>query len=165
MTSTAPKQPGVDDERGAAAVETAVCLALVVLPLLFGLVGCGFMFSFRQALSQASAEGARAAVGVPTGQPLQLAPAARAAVTQTLRPYGITCESDGTLRRPEGGAPVRVGTCAVTTTCTASLYTDPCSVTVEVVHDYRDHSLLPNLPLMGLTLPKQIVMTSTVEAR
>jgi Flp pilus assembly protein TadG len=48
------------DERGASAVE----FALLVLPLtllVFGIVAFGIMLSFRQTLSQAATEGARAA--------------------------------------------------------------------------------------------------------
>ena len=54
------------NESGAAAVETALCLTFVVLPIVFGIVSYAYMFSFRQALSQAADEGARAAVGAST---------------------------------------------------------------------------------------------------
>ena len=54
------------DEDGAAAVE----FALVVIPLvliLFGIISYAYMFSVRQALTQAAAEGARAAAVAPAG--------------------------------------------------------------------------------------------------
>ncbi|QWC85441.1 pilus assembly protein [Nocardioidaceae bacterium] len=54
--------PGQD--RGAAAVE----FALVMIPLIvivFGVISYGFLLSFRQSVSQAAAEGARAAAVAP----------------------------------------------------------------------------------------------------
>ena len=52
------------EDRGAAAVE----FALIMVPLLlivFGIISYGFLLSFRQSVSQAAAEGARAAAVAP----------------------------------------------------------------------------------------------------
>ncbi len=46
-------------ERGAAAVEFALVVPLL-LTLVFGIISYGYLLSFRQSLSQAAAEGARA---------------------------------------------------------------------------------------------------------
>src|SRR5690348_1523714 len=91
------------EERGAAAVETALCLCFLVLPLVFATIAYAYMFSFRQTLSQAASEGARAAVGAastPTcsGDPSTFTatscPAQYAAATgiaNALSTYGMTC--------------------------------------------------------------------------
>lgn len=55
------------DERGAAAVEFALVLPILTL-FLFGIIAYGYMLSVRQALTQAAAEGARAAAVAPAGQ-------------------------------------------------------------------------------------------------
>lgn len=54
------------EERGAAAVEFALILPILVV-LVFGIIAFGYMLSFRQALSQAAAEGGRAAAVKPAG--------------------------------------------------------------------------------------------------
>jgi Flp pilus assembly protein TadG len=51
-------------EGGAAAVEFALVAPLLLL-LVFGVISYGYMLSFRQALSQGAAEGARAAAVSP----------------------------------------------------------------------------------------------------
>ena len=51
-------------ESGAAAVEFALVLPLLVV-LVLGIISYGVMLSFRQTLSQATTEGARAAGGDP----------------------------------------------------------------------------------------------------
>ena len=52
-----PRRADARGERGAVAVEFALVLPLVLV-LLFGIIGYGFMLSFRQGISQAAAEGA-----------------------------------------------------------------------------------------------------------
>ncbi len=79
------------DEDGAAAVE----FALVVIPLvliLFGIISYAYMFSVRQALTQAAAEGARAAA-VAQADPTA---AGLAAVDNALEGNGrLTCGTNG----------------------------------------------------------------------
>lgn len=64
MAAGSGRAPG--RERGAAAVEFALVVPLLIT-LLFGIISFGFMLSFRQSISQAAAEGARAAVVAPAG--------------------------------------------------------------------------------------------------
>lgn len=157
-------------EGGAAAVETALCLGVIVLPLVFAMVAYGYMLSFREALSQATTEGARAAVGATSAGSAQ--DVARSTVTRSLRQYGMTC-SGGDLRDDDGRD---VGDCTTVVTpsgCTPSSglvavtvgtppATPPCDITVTVTHRYRDHSLLPTVPLMGFTLPEQLGFSAVV---
>jgi Flp pilus assembly protein TadG len=86
---------------GAAAVEFALVAPLVLL-LLFGIIGYGFMLTFRQALSQGAAEGARSAAVwsasySPTQEPDRVA-AARASVDEGLGRLWVLCCS--LLRSP-----------------------------------------------------------------
>lgn len=170
MWRTADAAPSPRGETGAAAVETALCLGVIVLPLVFAMVAYGYMLGFREALSQASAQGARAAVGATSAASAQ--GAAQATVTRSLRQYGMSCSGGDLL--DAGG--VDVGDCTTVvspTGCTPSSglvavtvgtpTTPPlCDIAVRVTHRYRDHSLLPTLPLMGFTLPEQLGFTSVV---
>jgi Flp pilus assembly protein TadG len=148
-------------ERGAAAVEAAVVLCFVVLPLIFAGISYGYMFSFRQALSQAASEGARAAVGAQTGTacasgggyssscPAQYA--ASQAVRNALTTYGMACGS-GNL------------TCSISAPTSAGCSTGHTCITVTVTYPYRNHSLIPTVPGLGFTLPSSLSFTSVVEA-
>lgn len=147
-------------ERGAAAVETALCICFIVLPLTFAAISYAYMFSFRQALSQAASEGARAAVGTSVAVDAQ--GAARSAVTSALRSYGVACTTGGNLTR---GAEGVVGTCEVSapnTSCTGSSGAGAC-ITVTLNYRYREHSMLPTIPGLGFTQPPDLSFTSVVE--
>lgn len=157
-------------ESGAAAVETALCLGVIVLPLVFAMIAYGYMLSFREALSQAATQGARSAVGATSGDSAQSE--ARSTVTRSLQQYGLTC-SGGDLLDPAG---TDVGTCSTVITPTGCTPTSGlvavtvgappaaplCEIAVTVSHRYRDHSLLPTVPLLGFTLPEQLGFTSVV---
>ena len=58
------------EDRGAAAIEFALILPILVV-LVFGIIAFGYMLSFRQAMSQAAAEGGRAAAVRPPARPTQ----------------------------------------------------------------------------------------------
>ncbi|RYY46252.1 MAG: pilus assembly protein [Actinomycetales bacterium] len=160
-----PRQARTDDGRsrrrrddGAAAVEFALVLPIFVA-LLFGVISYGWMLSYRQGISQAAAEGARAmAVSVsPTGSTVP-ADRARAAINRSLASYGVTCTSAGTLTR--NGA--TVGTCGVTTTACTTGSTVQCA-RIAISHNYRANPLIPSFPGLGITLPTTIGYTTTSE--
>jgi Flp pilus assembly protein TadG len=136
------------DDRGAAVVETALCLCFLVLPLVFATISYGYMLSFRQALSQAASEGARAAVGAPAAS---VTPSAQTAIANALSTYKLTCDPTSTL------------TCTISPPTTAGCPGTHTCVTVTVSYPYRDHSLLPTLPGMGFTLPSSMTFTSVVQ--
>lgn len=129
------------DDRGAAAVE----FALVVIPLLtlvLGVLGYGFMLSFRQSVSQAAAEGARAAaVAPPTADRQAVAFAAiEAAMSKK-------CNATGTYL-----------TCAVSTpsgcaTCLA----------VTVTYAYKADPTKPVFLGLGLVMPNNLTYTATAK--
>lgn len=142
-------------QRGAAAVETALCLCFVVLPLVFGIIAYAYMLSFRQSLSQAATEGARAAAVLYTSDTgaqkvVDQTSAATTAVSGALQGLtsGMTCG---------GGAGL---TCTVGVAACANDATASC-VTVTVNYPYRDKPLLPTIPGLGFTLPSQLAYTAT----
>lgn len=153
-------------DRGASAVEFAL-VSIPLLTLVFGMISYGYMLSFRQAISQAAAEGARgAAVALPSTPDKQVS-AAVAHVNNTLSSYGMTCG----VTAPASGAvlPVtrtgditkgsRVGSCSVVLKTCTNDSTKTC-VTVTVDHEYRAHPLTPAFPGLGLVLPDHLRYSS-----
>lgn len=134
-------------ERGAAAVEFALIAPLVIL-LLFGIISYGYMLSFRQAISQGAAEGARAAAVAPAVfTEAQLQTTALDAVQQALDSYGATC----------GSAAL---TCTVVVGNCPSNATKQCaSVTIDYLYDA--HPLVPQFP--GIPLPEHLKYTAVAE--
>jgi Flp pilus assembly protein TadG len=137
-----------NDDRGAAAVETALCLCFLVAPLVFATIAYAYMFSFRQTLSQAATEGARAAVGGTTFA-LQKS-SAENAIKNALSSYGMTC----------GTGNLTCDIAATTTNCPSLPHT---CLSVTVTYPYRDHSLLPTVPGLGFTLPANLAFTTVVQ--
>ena len=146
-------------QQGAAAVEFALLVPLICI-LVFATMSYAYMFSFRQTLSQAAAEGARAAVGgskgagcspTATSFPVATCPAqsaASSAVANVMGQYDMACGTGHlscTLSQPaactSGG-----GTC----------------MTVTVSYPYRQYDLLPTVPGMGFTLPRELRFSTTV---
>jgi Flp pilus assembly protein TadG len=139
-------------ERGAAAVETALTLCFVVLPVVFGAISYAYMLSFRQTLSQSAGEGARAAAVAPSvATTAQRQAAAINAVNNSMASNigaSMTCGVDNlTCTAVEGSCTNGSGTC----------------ITVTVSYPYRDHSLLPSIPGLGFTLPSVINYTATAK--
>jgi Flp pilus assembly protein TadG len=147
-------------QQGAAAVEFAL-VAPLLLVLVFGVVSYGYMLSFRQALSQGAAEGARAAAVSPYPTATAKQTSALNAINDALdvRAYGITCTgvAAGSPLKKDG---VTVGSCAVTTAACDSDPTKDC-VTVSLDYLYKDHPLLPNFPGVGLLLPSHLTYDAT----
>lgn len=131
-------------ERGAAAVEFALVVPLLLV-LVFGIISYGYMLSFRQAISQGAAEGARSgavwASAYEPGQDADRIAAARASVDEALGSYGVGC-SDG---------------------ATCSVAISPCGsarcVVVTVSYPYAAEPLTPDIPLVPL--PSTLSFTST----
>ena len=143
-------------ERGAVTVEFVLVLPFFLF-LIFLLIGMGTMFSFRQALSQAATEGARAAAV----QPLNATDSARtgdalAAINGTLGAQAdVTCAS-GVLKRRG----VTAGTCSVSapTTCDG----DKKCVTVRLTYNYRDHQVTGSMPFVpGALYPSALTYVSS----
>lgn len=141
------------DQRGAAVVETALCLCFIVLPLVFATVSYAYMLTFRQTVSQSAAEGARAAALAPSGSTTAVRQAAAiAAINQSMSTGvgGLTCGT-GNL------------TCTVSAPAACASDATKNCVTVAISYPYRAHSLLPTIPGLGFTLPSIIGYSAQVE--
>jgi Flp pilus assembly protein TadG len=136
-------------ERGAAAVETALCICFIVLPLVFAIIAYAWMFSFRQTLSQAATEGARAGavkiVADPAQRESEQKAAAIAAVEAAMDTSANSLECNGAGHL----------TCDVSFVACPNVPSGTC-VEVKVSYPYRDHPLLPTVPGLGFTLPPTI---------
>ncbi len=144
-------------QRGAAALEFAL-VGTVLMTLVMGILSYGFMLSFRQGISQGAAEGARAAVVAAVAADQRND--AVGAINEALQSYGVTCAipsgSTGTLTY--GGS--SAGSCAVMVgVCPA----DPSHNCVQVAlkYNYRDHSLIPSFPGLGVLLPTDLNYTAS----
>ena len=141
---------------GAAAVEFALVVPLLVL-LLFGIISYGVMLSFRQSMSQAATEGARAAAVTLLLNEKQAA--GYASVNEAFDTFGLKCAS-GTLSK--GAA--NVGTCAVSApqACVPAAVDVQC-VKVTISYNYRDNPLVPSFPGVGYAMPS--TLTYSAQAR
>lgn len=137
-------------ERGAAAVETALTLCFVVVPLVFATIGYAYMLSFRQTVSQSAAEGARAAAVAPATADRDTAALEAVNASMGTGSGGLVCGQDHLI-------------CTVSTVphCGDGSARDCIKVTVE--YPYRDHSLLPTIPGLGFTLPSTISYSAVAE--
>ncbi|MAO80876.1 MAG: pilus assembly protein TadE [Nocardioides sp.] len=125
------------EQRGAAAVEFALVAPLLLL-LVFGVISYGYMLSFRQALSQGVAEGARAGavwpVGYDSSQDVAREAAALARIDEALGSYGVGCATTGVT------CSVAVVDCDAGNRC----------LSVTVSYPYGDRPLTPDVPLVPL---------------
>lgn len=142
-----------DAERGAAAVEFALVAPLLIL-LVMAIISYGFMLSFRQALSQGAAEGARAAAVSPFPTAADRQEEGLDALNEALASYGISCDgyAAGSHLRKDGAD---VGSCSVTIGSCSNDPTKDC-VTTALDYRYKDNPLTPNLPGAGLVLPENL---------
>jgi len=120
------------EERGAAALEFALILVPLMV-LVLGIINFGWMLAFRQAMSQAAAEGARAAaVQVPGTPDADRQAAAEAAVNDALTDaYGVDCNAATCTIQPN--QPCTEGPAGAT-----------CAV-VELTFPQADYILVPGL--------------------
>ncbi len=135
------------DDCGAAAVEFALVL-VPFLALILGAISYGYMLSFRQAMSQGAAEGARAAAVWAsaydsTQDPARIA-AAKIRLDEALSSYGVNCDNGATctiaIRPCVGGS----GRC----------------VSVTVSYPYKSKPLTPDP--MFVPLPAELVYEAEV---
>lgn len=131
------------EDRGAAAVEFALIVPLLLL-LVFAMISFGMMLSFRQTLSQAATEGARAAAVErdPTERETQAFDAvndAMAAVNKRCGTGGLVCD---------------VG---AATTCGSGQ-----CITVTVTYAYRDNPMVVSAPFADELLPEELTYAATV---
>lgn len=139
-------------DAGTALVE----LALIITPLcmlLFGIVVYGYLMSFRQNMTQAAAEGARAgAIAPPDASPdthYYAINQATDATNKALQSFGEACGNGRS-------------TCNVVVAACPTPSTAQC-VTVTVTYDYANHPLMPNVPIVSGFIPGTFRSTFTAQ--
>jgi Flp pilus assembly protein TadG len=135
------------DQRGTALVEFSIGI-VVLLMLLFGIISYGYALSFKQGLTQAAAEGARAAAVATAGSATT---AAQSGVARAVSAFNKTCGS--------GGLSCTYSTLALDTNCS----TNGACMRVQVSYDYNHYPLLPKFPGLGILLPDTIKSTSITQ--
>ena len=127
------------NQSGAAAVEFALVVGLFVF-ILYGLIAFGMILATKQRITNAAAEGARAAVG------------------QTTDAAAITA---ATARVLAAGLPAGAYTPTYTTA--------PCGpnqcITVTVTYNLDSNPVVPPAPGLGLVTPKKISSSAVVQYR
>lgn len=146
-------------DRGAAMVEFALVVPLF-LALVFGVISYGYMLSFRQAVSQAAAEAARAVAVVPATvvDPNVRVNKAANAVKDALGGYDIDCTGGKLIKNA-----TQVGTCGPPVVGNCDGDTTRRCATVTVTHNYRDNPLMPSFPGFGFSLPEKLTYTAVIE--
>lgn len=148
MTDSGRRARGED---GAAIVEFTL-VAVLLLTLVFGIIQFGLILSFKQDMTRAAAEGARAgavAVGVG-GQTVAEAAVQRAdaATREAVEAFGGSFSGVGCAREGmDCGTPV-------VAPCTAEAGYD--CVTVTLTYDYDNHPLFGRVPIIEAFLPDQV---------
>lgn len=136
-------------ERGSVAVEFALIVP-VFLVLVYGGLSFGMAMSAKSVVTEAAADGARAAIGVPTASAAQVA---KDYANQVLNNEGIAYKTYGSVNATLSTA--GDGTCGPSLTAQC--------ITVSISYPYSSHPALPNLPGFGLILPSTLNATYTVE--
>ena len=142
------------DENGAVLVEFVLVLP-VLLFVIFAMVAYGAMFSFRQTLSQAATEGARAAAVAPAN--LSFTDRRTRAIT------AINEAFDG-----EAGAAVACGsgglTCNIPAVPTSCASAADC-ISVTLVYAYASHPRVAVPQIHDFVLPDSLTYTASARIR
>lgn len=146
-------------------------MAVLLSTFLYGIVGFGVLLSAKQTITQAAADGARAAVSAPQtpdeatnpDSPVRTVARSQAANAASWlhTPAGVPA---GGLSCPEAGG----ATAAQPLTCTTSVA--PCTgnvtqqcLTLTVSYAYAAKPVIPSLPIVGNLMPQQLTSTSTIQ--
>jgi Flp pilus assembly protein TadG len=148
----APRGRGRRDD-GVALLEFAL-VSVLLFTLIFGIINFGYILSFKQDMTRAAAEGARAgAVAFPGSGALT---AAAAATKDAVSASGKTCSTTNGIDSDGDGM-----TCNVTVAaCTGG---DGDCVSVELTYDQQHKPLLGPAPVVSAILPKTMVSKSVAK--
>jgi Flp pilus assembly protein TadG len=177
MTLSGRSTPGAArrgrGESGTAILEFTL-VAVLLLTIVFGIINFGIILSFKQDMTRAAAEGARAAAvalpssAVGTTDPRRLA--AVAATDEAVAGFKKTCGSGGMT------CTVQIHDCNLSLADSNvdpnpdsngyknnnSPTAQPDCVTVKLSYDYENHPLLVPVPLISAFLPDSIFAKSVV---
>jgi Flp pilus assembly protein TadG len=134
-------------ENGVELLEFALVIPIFVF-VLYGLIAFGMMLSAKQTVTNAAAEGARAAVGA-SGDPVA---AARSKVGSAMASYSGYNVQDP--KQFDG----QVAACDPVNSPAG-----PKCITVKVTYPYGDKPLIPPAPGLGLVMPSTLSSTAVVQ--
>ena len=144
-------------------------MAFIITPLcmlLFGIVVYGYLMSFRQNMTQAAAEGARAgAIAPPDADPDTHVYALNQATDATNKALGSFGQGCGTTVSSSDSSEVSSdgkSTCSVNVGACPAPSTAQC-VTVTLTYDYNHHPLMPSVPLVTNFIPSTFTSTFTAQ--
>lgn len=134
-------------------------VAVLLLTIVFGIINFGLILSFKQDLTRAAAEGARAAA---VAYPASGAVAAGTVATQeAVQSFNKTCGVGGLTNSATNGCLVRQHDCSDPIPDTnGDDPSIPNCVQVDLIYDYANYPLLVAVPLIKPFLPSQIRATS-----
>jgi Flp pilus assembly protein TadG len=131
-------------------------MAFILAPLcmlLLGIIVYGYLMSFRQNMTQAAAEGARAgAIAPPDNTPGSYTIASAQALdatNQALESFGERCDN-GRM------------SCDINPHLCDPLGTVYC-ITVTVTYDYEHNPLMPDIPIVSAAIPSEFRSESTAQ--
>lgn len=147
---------------GAVVVEFAI-MAVLLLTLVFGIIQYGLVLSFKQDMTRAAAEGARAgAVALPIGTqtPEEAArDAAYAAVKEAVPAFGGSFATDDP-DDPDHGCQRDGMSCPTPVVQPCVNEPTKTCITVTLTYDYENHPLYGRIPLIQEFLPKTVASAS-----
>jgi Flp pilus assembly protein TadG len=155
---------------GGAAILEFTLVAVLLLTIVFGIINFGLILSFKQDMTRAAAEGARAgAVALPStvfGVSDTRRLAAVAATDEAVAGFEKTCGADGLT------CVVQIHDCNYSIlpgdhspTPDSNGYDNnalPDCVTVRLIYDYEAHPLLAPVPMIAAFLPDEVSAKSVV---
>ena len=137
------------EQRGAVLVEFALVVTFLCL-IVFGIITFGILLGYRQNLTQAATEAARAAS--VQRDPAEQEKAALAAATSALDELDHRCGST-----PQAGI-----SCTVSALFACPDDTTLACRTVTVTLDNDLHAVVPKIPLLSAFIPHQLHATTTI---
>lgn len=151
---------GAQGERAAALVE----FAFVMIPLfilIFGIITFGILLSFKQNLTEAAADGARAAAYVPAGVDTNPVNGVDDRIDEALQAVELAVNAyDRSCNDPGDGL-----TCTATITDCDGVAGGPECIDVRIDFDNTgETALLPAIPLIDRMVPDTLSARSIVES-
>lgn len=156
------------DDAGTAILELAL-VSILLLTIVFGIINFGLILSFKQDMTRAAAEGARAgavayrSTTYGTNDPRRLA--AQQATEQAVAGFNKTCQVGGlncvvSVHDCDDPVPDTNGYHESDPTANKqpgnTRNAQPDCVTVELIYDYANHPLLVPVPLIASFLPNEV---------
>lgn len=146
-------------QRGATLVEFAF-VALLLFLLIFGIIGFGVVLSFKQTVTQAANEAARAAAVTQDDTVLTPGTDERLVAADTsitsFEAWGRDCSD------PAMDCQTDIHDCGFAVTVNVPA-TKPDCITVRLTYDYGASPIIPNVPLIGAFMPDEIETTATAQ--